>query len=70
MYSAIATRAIERFLYIFFLICSVEDRGHLRALARLSRLISDPTLLAELRQAPDARAVHEVIVGAENELTG
>ena len=41
---------------LFFLICSVEDRGHLRLLARLSRLISDPTLIDELRCThPSAR---------------
>ncbi len=37
---------------LFFLICSVEDRGHLRMLARLSRLISDPALVDELRPRP------------------
>ena len=35
----------------FFLVCSVEDRGHLRLLARLSRLISLPQFLDELRTA-------------------
>ena len=39
---------------LFFLICSVDDRGHLRTLARLSRLIGDPTLVDALRQSPDA----------------
>jgi PTS system nitrogen regulatory IIA component len=53
---------------LFFLICSVEDRGHLRMLARLSRLISDPALLDQLRTAPDARAVHDAIADREAEL--
>jgi PTS system nitrogen regulatory IIA component len=44
---------------LFFLILSIEDRGHLRVLARLSRLINDADFLAELRGAPDAAAAHE-----------
>jgi PTS system nitrogen regulatory IIA component len=54
---------------LFFLICSVDDRGHLRVLARLSRLISDPTLLDELRQAPDALAAREAIADREARLS-
>ena len=54
---------------IFFLICSVEDRGHLRALARLSRLISAPGFLDELRQAPDAAAAWQLITQTEAKLT-
>lgn len=46
---------------IFFLILSVDDQGHLRVLARLSRLISDPKLLEEIRQAGDAQMVYELI---------
>jgi nitrogen PTS system EIIA component len=51
---------------LFFLILSVEDRGHLQVLARMSRLISDPQLLEALREAPDAAAAQAVI--AEREL--
>src|SRR5206468_10125136 len=36
---------------IFFLICSVDDSQHLRALARLSRLIASPGFLDALRAA-------------------
>ncbi len=36
---------------IFFLICSYDDATHLRILARLSRMISDGTLLTDLRQS-------------------
>lgn len=54
---------------LFFLICSVDDRGHLRVLARLSRLISDPSLLEELRHAPDAVAAHEAIAEREAKLS-
>jgi PTS system nitrogen regulatory IIA component len=50
---------------LFFLICSLDDRGHLSVLARLSRLISDPNFLSELRAAMDAHAVHEVIERVE-----
>lgn len=46
---------------VFFLICSLEDRGHLRVLARLARLISTPGFLEMLRQAPDAATAHALI---------
>ncbi len=36
---------------VFFLICSTDDRGHLRTLARLSRLIASEDLLSALRTA-------------------
>ena len=54
---------------LFFLICSVDDGGHLRVLARLSRLISDPTLVDELRHVPDAAAVHVAIGEREAKLS-
>ncbi|MFQ5792851.1 MAG: PTS sugar transporter subunit IIA [Acidobacteriota bacterium] len=50
---------------VFFLICSVDDRGHLRTLARLSRVITSPGFLDDLRQAPDAASVHQLIVQTE-----
>lgn len=53
---------------IFFLICSVDDRGHLRTLARLSRLLSAPGFLDNLRRAPDPSTAHELIGRAEAEL--
>jgi PTS system nitrogen regulatory IIA component len=53
---------------LYFLVCSTNDREHLRVLARLSRLISDPELLDELRHAPDALVVHEVIAAREARL--
>lgn len=52
---------------LFFLILSVDDRGHLQVLARLSRLLSDPTLLDALRQAPDAAAAHAAIAEREEQ---
>jgi PTS system nitrogen regulatory IIA component len=39
---------------VFFLICSTEDRGHLRTLARLSRLLADSSFLIRLRALNDA----------------
>jgi PTS system nitrogen regulatory IIA component len=50
---------------LFFLICSIDDRGHLQTLARLSRLIADPELLANLRGAHDASEVKAAIEAAE-----
>jgi PTS system nitrogen regulatory IIA component len=51
---------------LFFLICSVEDRGHLQVLARLSRLVANADLVASLRAAPNAKAVHDLIKQAED----
>ena len=52
---------------VFFLICSTDDRGHLRTLARLSRLIGSDELLEALRQAPSAATVYELICQAEQQ---
>ncbi len=53
---------------VFFLICSVDDRGHLRVLARLSRLLNQPGLLEQLRLAPDSAAARHLILEAESKL--
>jgi PTS system nitrogen regulatory IIA component len=53
---------------IFFLICSVEDRGHLQTLARLSRVLGTPGFLESLRGAPDAAAAHQLIAETEAKL--
>ncbi len=53
---------------VFFLICSTEDRGHLRVLARLSRLLTSRGFLNALRQAPDAKSAHELIEEVEGKL--
>lgn len=53
---------------LFFLICSLNDRDHLRTLARLSRVISDDNLVESLRQAPDAASVRAAIAAKEEEL--
>ncbi len=50
---------------LFFLLCSVDDKQHLRTLARLCRLIGDAELLTAIREAPDAAAVHQAIAQYE-----
>lgn len=53
---------------LFFLILSVDDRGHLRVLARLSRLLADPAVVAALRNAPDAAAARQALEEREDRL--
>jgi nitrogen PTS system EIIA component len=53
---------------VFFLICSTEDRGHLRVLARLSRVLTSPGFLNALHQATSAIEAHELIVQTEAKL--
>lgn len=53
---------------IFFLICSVDDPGHLRVLTRLSRVITQPEVPQALRAAPDAETARQVIRHAEAQL--
>lgn len=53
---------------VFFLICSVEDQGHLRVLARLSRLLTLPGFLEILRSAPDAWTARQWILENEQKL--
>lgn len=53
---------------VFFLICSVEDRTHLRVLARLSRLLNVPGLLESLRAAADPASARQRIVEAEQQI--
>ena len=55
---------------VFFLICSVDDAGHLRTLARLARLLGDMAFLGELREAETALAIHELIEAREKKLVG
>jgi PTS system nitrogen regulatory IIA component len=54
---------------IFFLIGSTDDRGHLRTLARLSRLIASEGFVSSLRAATHAQEAYELICKAEDELT-
>jgi PTS system nitrogen regulatory IIA component len=55
---------------VFFLVLSTDDRGHLRTLARLSRLIGDAPLLETMRTAETAAEVHQAISAYESEQFG
>jgi len=46
---------------VFFLLASADDGGHLRTLARLSRLLSLPEFLPELRASEDPAGALDVI---------
>jgi PTS system nitrogen regulatory IIA component len=50
---------------IFFLICSTDDRGHLRTLARLSRVIASPGFLMALREAVSPQAAWNLLANTE-----
>ncbi len=58
----------RRLTDIFFLIGSVDDRGHLRTLARLSRILTVEGLVDRLRHAQDATAAFQVMVETESTL--
>jgi PTS system nitrogen regulatory IIA component len=55
---------------LFFLICSTDDQGHLRTLARLSRLLNDAAFLNGIRDAEDPFTLHAWIARREGELFG
>lgn len=50
---------------LFFLILSVDDTGHLRTLARLSRLLTQNDFLDELRATGDPQTVRDLIAERE-----
>ncbi|MDR1141252.1 MAG: PTS sugar transporter subunit IIA, partial [Planctomycetaceae bacterium] len=50
---------------IFFLICSMEDRIHLRILTRLSRLLTYPDFLVKLRESEDENTIRELLKTTE-----
>lgn len=58
----------HRMTDVFFLIGSVDDRGHLRTLARLSRLLAGEGFLSDLRTAQDAHELHAIVSEAETKL--
>lgn len=58
----------RRLTDVFFLICSVDDRSHLRTLARISRLVTEETFLDEIREASGPEAVYDLIKSRESEL--
>ena len=45
---------------VFFLICSTDDRVHLQVLAKLSRLISSPDFLSEIRASDNTKELHQI----------
>lgn len=53
---------------LFFLILSADDAGHLRALARLSRVLGEAGMLEGLRAAGDSHAVRDVLIDTERRL--
>jgi PTS system nitrogen regulatory IIA component len=53
---------------VFFLICSTDDRTHLRILARLSRLLTDAVWLTQLRSATSQVEALELVRAGELEL--
>jgi len=53
---------------IFFLLCSTDDRIHLRTLARLSRLLTLPDFLDELRTKGDADSARAWIEESEEKI--
>jgi nitrogen PTS system EIIA component len=53
---------------VFILICSMEDRGHLRILARLSRILASPGFLNALHQVEDSDGAKQLIVATESQL--
>lgn len=53
---------------IFFLVCSLDDRSHLRVLARIARVIANDSVLDQIRSAPDAKEIYEVVCAVEEQL--
>ena len=54
---------------VFFLICSTDDRVHLRILARLSRVLTHPDFLRRLRESLDELEVRELISEVERAIS-
>ncbi|MDR2170724.1 MAG: PTS sugar transporter subunit IIA [Planctomycetaceae bacterium] len=54
---------------IFFLICSMNDRVHLRILARLSRILATANFLPELRGLQNEQDVRDLISKVEESIT-
>jgi excisionase family DNA binding protein len=54
--------------HLFFLICCQDDRLHLHTLARLCFIAQQTNVLAQLREAPDAVAMRDLLIAAEEEI--
>lgn len=55
---------------LFFLICCQDEKLHLHTLARLCLMAQKAGLPAQLRAAPDAAALHECLLAAEQTVMG
>lgn len=53
---------------LFFLLCCQDDRLHLHTLARLCMVAVKTEVLTQLRNAPDAAAMYDALVAAEQEV--
>ena len=54
---------------VFFLICSMDDRVHLRILARLSRVLTQSDFLKRLRESSSELEVRELILEFERAIS-
>jgi excisionase family DNA binding protein len=54
--------------HLFFLICCQDDRLHLHTLARLCFIAHRTNVLAQLREAPDAVTMRDLLIAAEQEI--
>lgn len=54
--------------HLFFVLLSPENSAgiHLKALARISRLFKSPAFRAAILNAPDAKAIYDIIVGEDS----
>ena len=53
---------------LFFLLCCQDDRLHLHTLARLCMVAVKTDALAQLRNAPDASVMRDILLAAEQEV--
>ena len=53
---------------VFFLICSMDDTGHLQMLARISRMLADPGFLESVRTDMESSALHYWICRYEEQM--
>ena len=54
---------------VFFLICSTDDRVHLRILTRLSRILTYPDFLRRLRESSAESEVRELVSEVEGAIS-
>ena len=54
---------------IFFLVCSMDDRWHLRILTRLSRMLTYPDFLRRLRESSDELEVRELVLEVDRAIS-